>query len=78
VDDEILAVNGYRVRAEQWPGRLESYRVGETVEVLIARREKLETLKLTITQDKPASWNLEIKPDATAEQKAHLKAWLAE
>ncbi len=78
VDDEILAVNGIRVRAEQWPARLDNYKSGDSVEVLIARREQLMTLKLPITADKPASWNLEVRPDATEEQKTRLKAWLHE
>lgn len=78
VDDEILAVNDYRVRAEQWPSRLDNYKPGQTVDVLIARREKLMTLKLPIVADKPASWALEVKPDATEEQKARVKAWLRE
>jgi predicted metalloprotease with PDZ domain len=78
VDDEILAVAGYRVRAEQWPARLEAYPAGETVDVLVARREKLITLKLKITADATPSWRLEVRPDANDEQKAHLKAWLRE
>ncbi|MBI5086803.1 MAG: M61 family metallopeptidase [Acidobacteria bacterium] len=78
VDDEILAVNGYRVRAEQWPSRLENYKPGETVELLISRRDKLMTLKMPVVGDKPQSWGLEPKPDATGEQQARLKAWLRE
>ncbi len=75
VDDEIIAVNGYRVRAEQWPSHLENYKPGATVQVLIARRDKLMTIPLTLAADQPQSWTLEPKPDATAEQKAHLAAW---
>jgi len=78
VDDEILAVNGIRVRAEQWPARLDNYKPGQTVDVLIARREQLMTLKLPITADKPAAWNMEVRPDATEDQKARLKAWMRE
>jgi predicted metalloprotease with PDZ domain len=76
VDDEILAVNGYRVRSEQWPSRLENYKPGEVTEILVARRDRLMTLKLPIVLEKPESWQLEPRPDATGEQKAHLTAWL--
>lgn len=76
VDDEVLAVNGYRVRAEQWPSRLENYQPGQTVELLVARRDKLMTLQMPVVADQPKSWALETKPDATDEQKAHLKDWL--
>jgi predicted metalloprotease with PDZ domain len=78
VDDEILAVNGYRVRAEQWPSRLDNYKPGETVDVLVARRDQLMTVKLRLEADAPAAWSLEVRPDATEEQKAHVKAWLRE
>lgn len=78
VNDEILAVNGYRVRADQWPTRLDNYKAGQTVDVLIARRDQLMTLKLPIVADKPVSWALEARPDATDEQKARVKAWLRE
>ena len=74
VEDEILAVNGYRVRAEQWPARLENYKAGETVDVLLARREILQTLKLKLEKPKAQSWGLEVKADASDEQKARLKA----
>ncbi|MBI4875496.1 MAG: M61 family metallopeptidase [Acidobacteria bacterium] len=78
VDDEILAVDGYRVRPEQWPARLAGYKPGETVEVLVARRDRLMNIALAIVADQPASWSLEVRPDATEEQKAHRKAWLRE
>jgi predicted metalloprotease with PDZ domain len=78
VNDEIIAVNGYRVRAEQWPARLESYKAGETIQLLVARRGELITLDLPLAADTLKSWVLEADPGATAEQKEHLKAWLWE
>ncbi len=75
-DDEIIAVNGYRVLPDQWPARLDAYKPGETVDMLVSRRGELKTIKLPIAEDKPASWSLEVNPQATPEQKAHLKAWL--
>jgi predicted metalloprotease with PDZ domain len=78
VDDEILAVNGFRVRPEQWPSHLENYRPGTVVEVLVARRDQLMTLKLPLEARTPESWTLEIRPDATEEQKARLAAWLGQ
>ena len=78
VNDEVIGVNGYRVRAEQWPAYLDNYKPGQTVDVLVARRDQLMTLKLAIVADKPASWALEAKPDATDEQKARVKSWMRE
>jgi predicted metalloprotease with PDZ domain len=78
VGDEILAVNGYRLKTEQWPSRLESYKPGETVKLLIAHRDVLQEMSFVVTADNPASWQLEVRPDATNAQKSHLKAWLRE
>jgi predicted metalloprotease with PDZ domain len=78
VGDEILAVNGFRVRPAQWPSRLENYRPGDVVEVLVARRDKLVPLKLPLVQEKPEAWTLEVKPDATEAQKKRLRTWLRE
>lgn len=76
VDDEILAVNGFRVRPDQWPAHLENYKPGTTVDVLIARRDQLMTLKLPLEARTPDSWTLEPRPDATPEQRARFAAWL--
>lgn len=76
--DEILAVNGYRLKAEQWPSRLESYKSGETVKLLIAHRDLLQEINFVVTAENPVSWQLEVRPDANRAQKAHLKAWLRE
>jgi len=78
VGDEILAVNGYRVRPEQWPSRLEAYRPGEVVKLLIAHRDKLREVDFAVTSERPVSWQLEVRPDPSEEQKAHLKDWLRE
>jgi predicted metalloprotease with PDZ domain len=76
--DEIIAVNGIRVRPEQWPSRLDNYKPGETVKLLVARRDQLMTIELPLAADEPAAWSLEARPDATEHQKANLKAWLRE
>jgi predicted metalloprotease with PDZ domain len=75
-DDEILAVNGFRMLPDGWPGRLEAFKRGETVEVLVSRRGELKTLKLPIEEERAESWTLEARPDASEAQKARLKAWL--
>jgi predicted metalloprotease with PDZ domain len=75
-DDEIIAVNGFRLLGDAWPSRLEPFKAGQTVEVLVSRRGELKTLRMPIVEEKPQSWTLEVRPDATAAQKANLKAWL--
>ena len=40
-EDEIVAIGGYRVRPDQWEARLEAFKPGEKVPLLVARRERL-------------------------------------
>ncbi len=77
VDDEILALGEFRVRAEQFDQRLGAYHPGDTVPLLVARRDKLVTLTLTLGPEPQRAWRLEVDPAATAEQRSHLQAWLA-
>jgi predicted metalloprotease with PDZ domain len=75
VDDEILAFGDYRVRADQLAARLDNYRPGDRVTVLVARRDRLIRLDLTFGEE-PAKWQLEVKTDASSAQKHHIEAWL--
>ena len=70
VDDEILAIDDYRVRADQLAARLEFYKRGDHVSLLVARRDKLTRLDLTLGAE-PARFQLELKAD-----KRHLDDWL--
>jgi predicted metalloprotease with PDZ domain len=76
VDDEILAIDDYRVRPEQWQTRLEQYGPDHTVNLLVARRERLQRLNATFGAEPPQCWKLAVHPEATAEQQARLHAWL--
>jgi predicted metalloprotease with PDZ domain len=77
VDDEILAIDGYRVRPEQWAMRLASYRPGDRVAILVARRERLRTLDVTCAAEPPQRWQLEVDPAANTVQQERFRAWLA-
>ena len=77
VDDEILAVDDYRVLPQQWEARLAQYRPGEQITVLVARRERLQRLVVTCGAEPAKRWQLEAHPEASAVQRARLTAWLA-
>lgn len=76
VEDEILGIDDYRVRPDQLAARLESYRPGDTVAFLVARRDQLLRLRTTLAAEPRAAWKLEVDPKADEERKAHRKAWL--
>jgi predicted metalloprotease with PDZ domain len=76
VGDELLAIDDYRVPPDGLEGRLKNYRPGEKATLLVARRDLLTRLPITFGEKPKERWKLEPRPNATAEQKAHLAAWL--
>jgi predicted metalloprotease with PDZ domain len=75
VDDEIIAIDDFRVRADQLSQRLDAYRPGDTISILLARRDAVTRLDLTLGTD-PPRWQLEIRADATEAQKRNLADWI--
>jgi predicted metalloprotease with PDZ domain len=73
-EDEIIAIDDFRVRPDQLSKRLEEYHSGDKISVLIARRDVLMRLDLTLG-DEPKRWQLEIAPDAADAQKQNLARW---
>lgn len=78
VNDEIIAIDDVRVRPDGLSARLEQYAPGERIQLLVARRDTLTRLDVTLGADPGRPWRLELKPDATADQKAHALAWLGQ
>jgi predicted metalloprotease with PDZ domain len=76
VDDEIVALNDFRIRREQWTARVDLFDPGETVSVLVARRDELRRFTLTVAPPAMDEWQLRVLTDATPEQQQHLRAWL--
>ncbi|MDA1183624.1 MAG: PDZ domain-containing protein [Acidobacteria bacterium] len=76
VDDEILAMNGFRVRADQLAARLGQYQAGDAVALLVARRDELRTLEAVFGAEPPGQWRLEVDPAATDAQQQQRNLWL--
>jgi predicted metalloprotease with PDZ domain len=78
VDDEILAINNFRVSGDALSTRLGHYAPGDTIELLIARREQLRTIPVQLAGEPRKVWQLEPDPAATPEQRARTANWLRE
>ena len=76
VDDEILAIDEFRVRADRFENRLEQYKSGDKVSMLVARREQLVRVPTTFGAEPQRAWRLEVNPAATEVQRRLLDAWL--
>lgn len=77
VGDEILALGGYRIPPDGLADRLKAYRPGEQSMLLVARRERIVEIPVTLGEKPRNRWKLEPAPKATAEQQARLTAWLS-
>ena len=75
-EDEILAIDGYRVPPRGLEERLQALRPGRGSTLLVARRERLVELPVTFGEKPEETWKLEPDPEATVEQRARLAAWL--
>jgi predicted metalloprotease with PDZ domain len=75
VDDELLAINGFRVRAEQLATRLEQYRAGDPATILVARRDQILTFETRFGAEPPRQWRLEVDPEAAGAEDRRSR-WL--
>ena len=75
VDDEIIAIDEFRVRADQLNARLDQYKPGDKVTVLVARRDQLLRLEVEFGAEPPRAWRLEVNPGA-AEARQQRVRWL--
>ncbi len=73
-DDEIIAIDDVRVRADGFAARLAQYRPGDKVALTIARRDRIMKLDVTLGADPGRPFRLEAAPNATDEQKARFEA----
>jgi predicted metalloprotease with PDZ domain len=78
VDDEILAIDDFRVRVDGLDRRLEQYAPGRDVTLLVARRDELMRIPVRLGREPSDAWRLEARPDASPEQQARRKAWSGE
>jgi predicted metalloprotease with PDZ domain len=75
VDDEIIAIDDFRVRPDHLSKRLECYRPGDKVSVMLARRELLMRVNVTLAEE-PKRGTLEYRPDANEAQKRNAASWI--
>ena len=76
VNDEILAIDAYRVRAGDWKSRLGLYRPGQEASVLVSRRGELRRLPVTFGTPPEHSWHLDPRTVQTPAQTYRVDAWL--
>lgn len=76
VGDEILAIDGHRLTANNFDDRLGRFRVGDEVDLVISRRDRLATLAITLQAAVLDEWKLTVVENPKRKQQAWLRAWL--
>jgi predicted metalloprotease with PDZ domain len=76
VDDEIIAIDDFRVRPDQLAQRLDQYKPSDRVRLLVARRDQLMAIELAFDAEPARQWRLEIDPAATDTQQRQRERWL--
>jgi predicted metalloprotease with PDZ domain len=77
-DDEIVAIDGFKVTAASLQERLDERRPGDPVTFTLFRRDELRTLAVTLGErPREACW-IEKLPDASPAQKVIYQRWLGE
>lgn len=75
-DDEVLALDGYRVDGAALLNRCEERRPGETVELTLFRRESLMRIPVALGARPPDAFYLTRVEAPTTQQKAAYRGWL--
>ncbi len=74
VDDELIAVDGYRVT--NWTNRVAKYDVGDEIEVLVSRRGKLRTIPVKLAAKPASDWVVSIVEKALPNEHERRHSWL--
>jgi predicted metalloprotease with PDZ domain len=75
-DDELLAIDGLRVSAEQLNERLKDYRVGDIIQVTVFHQDELRTLAVKLASPQPNRYEIVRIENPSEIQKQNLTGWL--
>jgi predicted metalloprotease with PDZ domain len=76
VDDEILAIDRIRIAGDGLNERLDYYRAQDQIGLLLSRRGRVIEVDVRLGARPSETWELEVDPAATEEQKGRLSGWL--
>ena len=76
VDDELIAIDGWRIDASGEGSVLAIIAPGSTAAITVSRLGKLRTVEATLGDVPADSWTVELDPEASEEAIARRSAWL--
>ncbi len=73
--DQVLAMDGRRVRVDGWDKALERAAPGATVTLLVFRHDAVRELAVTLSEEPRGAYEVTTDPQATDEAKGAFTAW---
>lgn len=77
-EDELLAIEGMRVSAEQLNERLKDYRAGDMIQVTVFHQDELRTLPVQLAIPAPSRYEVVRIQNPSNAQKQNLAAWVGQ
>jgi predicted metalloprotease with PDZ domain len=74
--DELLAMNGFRVSADQLSDRLKGYKSGETVQLTVFHQDELQTYTVTLADPRPSRYQVQAVENPSKTQAENFAGWL--
>jgi predicted metalloprotease with PDZ domain len=78
IGDELLAIDGLRVNAEQFNDRLKDYSSGDAIEVTLFHQDELRICQVKLVQPRPTQYQVVAIDQPSKTQQRNLKGWLGE
>jgi predicted metalloprotease with PDZ domain len=73
--DELLAIDGYKVTAEQLNDRLKYYQPGTQIALSVFHADRLLTVNLTLAIPQPQQYRLQVLEDTSDRQQRLFQGW---
>ena len=75
-NDELLAIDGFKVTSEQLGDRLKDYRSGDTIHLSVFHQDQLRTLPVKLADSKPSRYQVVFVENPSKIQQQNFAGWL--
>ncbi len=75
-EDELLAIDGLKVTADQLTERLKEYQGDDMIEITLFHQDELKTLSIKLGQPRPSGYDLVQIQSPSKGQKINLQGWI--
>jgi predicted metalloprotease with PDZ domain len=75
-EDELLAIEGFRVTADQLNDCLKDYQVGDMIQIAVFHQHELRTIPVTLAAPQPSRYEVAPMKNISDVQKQNFATWL--